>query len=161
MQETKEAQVQSLGWEDPLEQGTGTHCSITAWRIPWTEKFGRLRSTGSQRVGHDWSDWEQIPSCWASQVAQWWRICLPMWVMREAWVWSLGQEDPLEKETAAHSSILAWKIPWTEEPGGLQSMGLQAVRHSWVTEHTAPSFILSRPPLNTHTQYSENTKNWA
>ena len=41
------------------------------------------------------------------------------------WVQSLGWEDPLEKELATHSSILAWKIPWTEEPGGLQSMGLQ------------------------------------
>ena len=43
--------------------------------------------------------------------------------MQETWVLSLGHEDPLEKETATHSSILAWKIPWTEEPGGLQSMG--------------------------------------
>ena len=42
--------------------------------------------------------------------------------MQEAWVRSLGQEDPLEKAMATHSSILAWKIPWTEEPGGLQSM---------------------------------------
>ena len=41
----------------------------------------------------------------------------------------LGQEDPLEKEMATHSSILAWQIPWTEEPGGLQSMGLQRVGH--------------------------------
>ena len=41
----------------------------------------------------------------------------------ETWVRSLGQEDPLEKEMATHSSIFAWKIPWTEEPGGLQSMG--------------------------------------
>ena len=47
------------------------------------------------------------------------------------WVWSLGQEDPLEKEMATHSSILAWRIPWTEEPGKLQSMGLQRVRHDW------------------------------
>ena len=44
-------------------------------------------------------------------------------------VQSLGREDPLEKEMATHSSILAWKIPWTEEPGRLQSMGLQRVRH--------------------------------
>ena len=44
-------------------------------------------------------------------------------VMRETWVRSLGQEDPLEKEMATHSSILAWRIPWTEELGGLQSMG--------------------------------------
>ena len=48
--------------------------------------------------------------------------------MPETWVWSLGQEDPLEKEMATHSSILAWRIPWTEEPGRLQSMGSQRVR---------------------------------
>ena len=46
--------------------------------------------------------------------------------MWEIWVRSLGLEDPLEKEMTTHSSILAWKIPWTEEPGGLQSMGSQA-----------------------------------
>ena len=46
-------------------------------------------------------------------------------VMQETQVQSLGQEDPLEKEMATHSSILAWEIPWTEEPGGLQSMGWQ------------------------------------
>ena len=49
--------------------------------------------------------------------------------MLETWVPSLGQEDPLEKEKAIHSSILAWRIPWTEEPGRLQSMGLQRVGH--------------------------------
>ena len=46
-------------------------------------------------------------------------------LIQDTWVQSLGQEDPLEKETATHSSILAWKIPWTEEPGGLQSVGSQ------------------------------------
>ena len=49
--------------------------------------------------------------------------------MQETWVQSLGQEDPLEKGMATHPSILAWRIPWTEEPGGLQSMGLQRVGH--------------------------------
>ena len=53
--------------------------------------------------------------------------CLP--TMLETQVRSLGQEDPLEKEMATHSSILAWKIPWTEEPGRLQSMGSQRVGH--------------------------------
>ena len=56
----------------------------------------------------------------------WWlsgkRLCLSR---QEMWVQSLGQEDPSEKGMATHSSILAWRIPWTEEPGGLQSMGLQ------------------------------------
>ena len=51
----------------------------------------------------------------------------------ETWVWSLGWEDPLEKEMATHSSILVWKIPWMEEPGELQPMGLPRVRHDWTT----------------------------
>ena len=50
--------------------------------------------------------------------------------MRETWVQSLGQEDTLEKETAIHSRILAWKILWMEEPGRLQSIGSQRVRHN-------------------------------
>ena len=60
-----------------------------------------------------------------------------------SYIWSLGGKDPLEKEMAIHSSILAWRIPWTEEPGGLQSMGLQRVGHDWsnLAEHT--------PSLNT------------
>ena len=49
--------------------------------------------------------------------------------MRETWVRALGWEDPLEKEMAIHFSTIAWKIPWTEEPGRLQSMGLQRVGH--------------------------------
>ena len=49
--------------------------------------------------------------------------------MQETWVPSLGWEDPLEKEMATHSSILAWRIPWTEEPGELQSTGMQRVGH--------------------------------
>ena len=63
---------------------------------------------------------------WASLVA-WMVKHLP--TMRETWVRSLGREDPLEKEMAAHSNIHAWKIPWTKEPGGLQSMESQRVRH--------------------------------
>ena len=50
--------------------------------------------------------------------------------MQETWVQSLGLEDPLEKAMATHSSIPAWRIPWTEEPGGLQSMGSQRVRQN-------------------------------
>ena len=50
--------------------------------------------------------------------------------MQETWVPSLGREDPLEKEMATHSNILAWRVPWTEEPGRLQCMGLQRVGHN-------------------------------
>ena len=60
-------------------------------------------------------------------MAEWLRICLPM---QEMQVQSLGQEDPLEWKMATHSSILAWEIPWTEEPGGLQPMGVIRVGHS-------------------------------
>ena len=67
----------------------------------------------------------------ASQVAQWLRIHLLMQETQEPWVRSLGQEDPLEEEMATHSSILAWKIPWAEEPGRLQSVG---PRESGMTE---------------------------
>ena len=56
MQEPQEMRVWSLGGEDLLEEGMATHSSILAWRIPWTEEPGRLHSTGSQRVRHDWSD---------------------------------------------------------------------------------------------------------
>ena len=53
--------------------------------------------------------------------------------MQETWVWFLGKEDPLEKEKATHSSILVWEIPWTEEPGGLPSMGSQKVGQGLAT----------------------------
>ena len=59
---------------------------------------------------------------------------------QETWVRSLGREDPLEKEMSTHSSILSWRIPWAEDPGGLQSMGSQRVRHDWAT---SLSFTLS------------------
>ena len=62
---------------------------------------------------------------WVSSVTQ----TLKESAMQKTWVQSLGQEDPLEKAVATRSSILAWRIPWTEEPGELQTMGLQRVRH--------------------------------
>ena len=63
----------------------------------------------------------------------------------QTWVWSLGGEDPLEKGMATHSSILAWKIPWTEEPGGLQSTGLQRVGHDRAAEHARTSSCKMNP----------------
>ena len=145
MQETQEMQVWSLGPEDPLEEGMATHSSILAWRFPWTEDPGGLQSRGLQRVRHD-----QAHTWWVTKTSyccydkvlllrksrgfpgdasgkepacQCWR--------HETWVQSLGQEDPLEEGMATHSSILAWRIPCTEEPGELQSMGLPRIRHDW------------------------------
>ena len=62
-------------------------------------------------------------------MAQWLRLGLPVQETQEMWVQSLGGKDPLEKEMATHSSIPEWEIPWAEEPGGLQSIGLQRVGH--------------------------------
>ena len=62
--------------------------------------------------------------------------------MHETRVWSLGREDPLKKEMATHSSVFAWEIPWTEEPGGLQSVGLQRVGHDLVIKQQQPLKLL-------------------
>ena len=68
-------------------------------------------------------------------MAQWYRTCLPM---QERQAPSLGQEDPLEKERATHSSILAWEIPQTDEPDGLQSMGSHRLTHNSATKPPSP-----------------------
>ena len=81
----QETQVPSLGREDPLEEEMATHSSILAWRIPWTEDPGGLQSMGLQS----------------------WTRPLPMPKVKETWVSSLGQEDPLEEDIGTHSSIFA------------------------------------------------------
>ena len=107
--------VHFLGQEDPLEKEMAIHSSTLAWKIPWTEELDRLQSMGSQRVGHYWAT---SLSLIAKSVKN-----LP--AMQDTQVRSLCQKDPLENEMATHCSILAWKIPWTEEPGGPQSLGSQ------------------------------------
>ena len=87
--------------------------------LSFADCFGSLRtSLMAQRVKH-------LPTMW------------------ETWAWSLAWEDPLGKEIATHSSILSWKIPWMEKPGGLQSMGSQRVGHDWATKLSL-SFWVSR-----------------
>ena len=84
------------------EKAMAPHSSTLAWKIPWTEEPGRLQSVGSRRVRHDESN-----------------------LARRSMMYDKG--DCPEKAMATHSSTFAWKIPWTEEPGGLQSMGLLRV----------------------------------
>ena len=99
--------------------------------------YGKVDYLDAQEAGKWWMwGWEAIEGSFeqqrASLAAQ--RVKnLP--AMQETWVWSLGWQDPLEKGMATHSSILAWRIPWTEEPGDLQAMRSQRVRHDWAT-HT-------------------------
>ena len=68
--------------------------------------------------------------------------------MQKTQVQFLGREDPLEKGMATHSSILAWRIPWTEEPGGLQSLELQSVRHDWATNSFTFTYIYRQNVLH-------------
>ena len=118
----QETQVRSLGQKDPLGKEMATHSSILTWEVPQTEEPGGLYIVhGITIVGH------KLVTKWAFLVAQ--RVKhLP--AMQETRVRSLGWEDALEKEMATHSSILAWRIPWTEEPGRLQSTGSQRVGHN-------------------------------
>ena len=61
--------------------------------------------------------------------------------MKETWIWCLGQEDPLEREMTAHSSILTWETPWTEGPGRQQFMNLQRVRQDWATNNNNKDYL--------------------
>ena len=137
--------VQSLGWK-------------IAWRrerlptpVFWPGEFHGLYGPWGHKES-DTTEWLSVSDWYitgASLVAQ--GVKNPS-VMQEAQVQSLDQEDPLEKEMATHSSILAWRIPWTEEPGRLQSMGLQRVGLDWVTNtftyftHTSHSVYISYVP---------------
>ena len=118
------------GWMASPTQWTWVWVNSQSWW--WTGRPGVLWFMGSQRVRHVWAtelNWTE--NVWmASLVAQ--RL-KPTPAMRDTWVRSLGWEDPLEKEMATHSSILAWRIQWMEEPGGLQSIGSQRVGYNWVT----------------------------
>ena len=87
------------------------------------------------------SIWLLLQLEWASLVAQRLKHLPAMW---ETWVRSLGWDDPLEKEMATHSSILAWWIPWMEEPGGLQSTGSQRVGHDWVTSLMSLTYLCTQ-----------------
>ena len=126
-----------------------THSSILAWKIPWTEESGRLQSMGLQRFRHNWANGQTHTHthththfkdhCFLERLYQLFVLSLVAQrlkrppAMRETRVWFLDREDPLEKEMATHSSILTWRIPWMEEPGGLQSTGSQRFGHDWAT----------------------------
>ena len=116
----------SKQWNYEIQGTFWMRISLPEVFVPEIKNAGRFHSVFSAFIYSWFVDLHEFSK--ASQVAQWSRINLPM---QETWVQSLGGEDPLEGEMATHSSIHAWEIPWTEEPGGLQSMGSQRVRHSW------------------------------
>ena len=135
---------------------------VEAWGIlvPWPGTEPRPLALGARSLSH-WITME-IPSVGFLSYKQhkglpWWLrwcgTCLPM---QETQIQSLGQEDPLEEEMATHSRLLAWRIPWTEEPGGLQPIGSQRVGHNWATNthtyniKTSPQIYSARDPGKLH-----------
>ena len=100
---------------------------------------------GLKKVGYEFLSFAHEEITISRKIMKHWRYYLASLMaqrikrlpaMQETQVRSLGWENPLAKEMATHSSILAWRFPWTEEPGGLQSMGSQRVWHDWATSHT-------------------------
>ena len=93
-------------------------------------------------------DYQNYDACYGGKTSLVAQTVNHLPIMQETWVRSLGREDPLEKEMATHSSTLAWKIPWTEEPGELQSMGSQWIKHDWATSLYFLTFMEERRNKN-------------
>ena len=143
MQETQEVWIQTLGG-DPLEKEMAPHSSVLAWRIPWTEEPGGLQSMGSHRVGHDWAGSTGHRAA-VLAAALFTSSQKQLSVHQQMSGWRCGTYTPRntaqENTMAPHSSTLAWKIPWMEEPGRLRSMGSLRVRHDWVTSLSLFTFM--------------------
>ena len=114
-----------LGFSSFSAQAQELWCTglVVMWYVGsfQTRDWTWVPCTGRWMLNH-WTTWS------ASLVVQ---MVKNLPAVQETRVWFLGWEDPLEKEMATHSSILAWRIPWTEEPSGLQSKGSQRVGHNW------------------------------
>ena len=162
----QETWVWSLGQADPLERGIATHSHILAWEIPWTEEPGRLQSLGSL-LRQDWVTHTHthihigdLKCCINFRyTARWFSYTysfsdsFPLNVIRRYWLYnSLSYRTGpcclsilyivvciLEKEMATHASILAWRIPGMEEPGGLPSMGSQS--WTWLKRLSSSSSV--------------------
>ena len=155
----QEMRVRSLGWKDALDKEMTTHSSVLAWRIPWTEESGRLQSMGLQKSQAWLSD--QHTQLFPGRSGVKTQVVFHLLVLSLLpyvtfpvlfqildcfYFKSIRKVDnintncigvngrnPLEKGMATHSSILAWRIPWTEKPGGLQSVRSQREGHDWAT----------------------------
>ena len=131
--------VMSLGAGSDLGLYTASSCSVF-WIFSNIWEFLRVLFWGGGRSLHNLDCfWRVLANSFVND-SQFGFVWL-LW--RETWVWSLGREDPLEKKMATHSSTLAWKIPWTEEPGRLRSMGSQRVGHDWATSLLGLSGVFS------------------
>ena len=141
MQETEETWVRSLGREDLLKEGIATQYSCLenpmdrgAWwaTVHRVAKNQTRQNTPTQQIKTRFFQFSSFYFCSTMLLSQDFPVAQMvknLSAMQQTQVRSMGWEDPLEKEMAIHSSIPAWRIPWTEEPGGLQPMGLQRIGH--------------------------------
>ena len=115
------------------------HLRLILCYAHFTTVFKNKQKRCTDKHGNPGNVWNEVQRLWAKLT---WDLCRSSLVTQkvknlsakqETWIWFPGQEDLLEKGMVTHSSILDWRIPWTEEPGSLQSMGLQRVDHDWVT----------------------------
>ena len=128
-----------------FEKKMATQSNVLAWRIPGTGEPGGLPSMRSHRVWHDWSNLAAAAAVPCSGLSRWPSGKGSAYKDGDKMrVWSLGREDPLEEGMVTHSSILAWRLPWTEEPDGLQSMGSWIVGHDWATSLSLFTFMYWR-----------------
>ena len=141
-------QARSLGWEDCLEEGVETHSSFLAWRIPWIEEPGGLWPRGLPRLEHNWNDlacinlgtellshilipWGFPGGASSKESACQCRRCNGLGL--DTWVGKI----PWRRKCQPALVFFLGKIPWTEEPGGLQFMELQRIGHDWAeSTHT-------------------------
>ena len=114
-----------------LEKAMATHSSVLAWRIPGTQEPGGLPSLGSHRVGHDWNDLADTHVGSGGSVVK--NLHTNTGVTGDA-SWILSQEDALKEEMTTHSSILAWKIPWTRG-AWWATVHRVAENQTWLNEH--------------------------
>ena len=120
--------------------------TIATWSLLWSMKLSSPLTQGGLKVvlanvitGPEPKSSDGL-YFWASLIAQWVKNLPTMQELQEMWARSLGWEDPPEKEMATHSSIVAWKIPWTEVPGGLQTMESERVGHDLATKPPITTF---------------------
>ena len=125
---------QRMRWLDGITDSMDMSLS-KLWELVMDREAWQAAIHGVAKSRTRLSDWTELN--WQAQIVK----HLP--TMQDTWVRSLGQEDPLEEEMAPYSSTLAWKIPWTEECGRLQSMGSQRVGHYWATSLSLFRYLIS------------------
>ena len=156
----EEAEIQGSGHLCQVSQLVNVSAACDQGRVLWAASRQTMHEQGVMDSWGGSLSWRvnkqqlhdkllNVEFVWLSQEGAWWASLVSQTVknlpaMWETWVRSLGWEDPLEKGMATHPSILAWRSPWREKPGGLQFMGSQTVRYKWATKRSVAGSLVGR-----------------